>query len=452
MSWIENFKDGLQFVDGVLSGGTVQAILDNILSSQIVDETTIQAFLVGVAVYHTPKQLVHLILTSIDRISAKKDNSDHVILRVLNLFRMWIKFIPEEWIDGQLMEILLNSPELGRYYEKLQKYHLRSRITAIPSSTFRVWNKDNTLDAPYHPPDYDPAQKIPFEIWQKMMFILYFSGYSLKIPIQVCQIWKKASPPSPFNEPHKQRLKTLTTYPNSPNFDDFDLDEFARQHALYNHKLFRRIGVRDFCKNWGKYIHDVFSQYKRLSTTICYQILSSKNLTDRVPLIEKWITLADLALELKNYEGVNCIIYALSSASIQRLLITWNAIASEKKEKINKLRDIFLENRFGKYGQLLKIEEGPCVPHIGPYLTDYIFLNEGEPSSLVSPEDKVLNISKLRKEAQIYGKIKEFQVRWYTFYGVDVMWSWLDGLEEHEEKDLYKMSQKVIEKPKQSWR
>jgi len=92
--------------------------------------------------------------------------------------------------------------------------------------------------------------------------------------------------------------------------------------------------------------------------------------------------------------------------------------------------------------------EGPCVPFIGVFLSDYTFMNEGEPSSIVSPLDKMVNIYKLGLETQLYKTMKTFQETWYTFYGVDVMWSWMDvevetPQENLSERDLYTMAREI---------
>ena len=77
------------------------------------------------------------------------------------------------------------------------------------------------------------------------------------------------------------------------------------------------------------------------------------------------------------------------------------------------------ENNFMTYRHALKSTIAPCVPFLGLYLTDVIFIKQGNPDKV--SDGKLLNFDKCTKLAAILDEINRFQSASYQFVEIEEM-------------------------------
>ncbi|KAF7728337.1 hypothetical protein EC973_006278 [Apophysomyces ossiformis] len=243
--------------------------------------------------------------------------------------------------------------------------------------------------------------------------------------------------PSPhITRPLKNMLRKALSNQDSSSFSNvtlYRLDplEVARQLTLMESALFCRIhpneilAAQESRKTVSKSAN-VKTMIQR-STQIVYwisnTILREPDAKRRVNVIKYWIKVGDHCLQLNNYNTLMAIRCALSSASIARLKQTWDAVSRSAKHKtifdnISRVADS--QRNFAVYRKCLKTATAPCLPFLGIYLSDMVFIDQGNPNHRTSNHGqlKLINFDKYMKMARILTEIDQFQVP-YKFKEVD---------------------------------
>uniref|UniRef100_H3A1F4 Ras protein specific guanine nucleotide releasing factor 1 n=1 Tax=Latimeria chalumnae TaxID=7897 RepID=H3A1F4_LATCH len=172
------------------------------------------------------------------------------------------------------------------------------------------------------------------------------------------------------------------------------------------------------------------------------EILKNDDVNTRVSSIEKWVAVADICRCLHNYNAVLEVTSSLNRSAIFRLKKTWLKVSKQTKTLIDKLQKLVSsEGRFKNLREALKNCDPPCVPYLGMYLTDLVFIEEGTPNYT---EDGLVNFSKMRMISHIIREIRQFQ---QTAYKIDheakVTQYLLDKTYVMDEESLYEASLRI---------
>lgn len=84
---------------------------------------------------------------------------------------------------------------------------------------------------------------------------------------------------------------------------------------------------------------------------------------------------------------MTAIISSLYSATIHRLIKTWDLLPQKYHVMLDNLHHLIDSSRnFGEYRAMLHLINPPCVPFFGVYLTDLTFIEDGNTNNLVAKE------------------------------------------------------------------
>lgn len=179
----------------------------------------------------------------------------------------------------------------------------------------------------------------------------------------------------------------------------------ALQLTIRESKLFSQIMPVEFFKQKGNEVNvsHMINNFNRVAAWVPIAILSEIKLVHRANAVERFIKLAWNLRQLKNFHLLTAVLSGLSNSAVLRLKWTFAKVAKRYKQMYEELEAIMgMEGSFKVYRQTLVEASPPCVPYIGVYLTDLVFIEDGNP-------DKVGNMVNWTKRRYMYNIITTFQ-------------------------------------------
>jgi son of sevenless-like protein len=174
-------------------------------------------------------------------------------------------------------------------------------------------------------------------------------------------------------------------------------------------------------------------------------ILTVEDMNKRVLLVAKFILIAQRCKEINNFNAVMEIVSGLESSSIHRLQKTWMRIPQTAKTMLEELKGLMSQNgNFKLFRTTLKNATPPCLPYLGVYLTDLVFIEDGNPNT----SQNLIYFTKRKQVANVIREIQQYQQTPYYFEPVPKIQNWLKTLKPLDDKELYSLS--LVREPRES--
>jgi Ras-specific guanine nucleotide-releasing factor RalGPS len=135
------------------------------------------------------------------------------------------------------------------------------------------------------------------------------------------------------------------------------------------------------------------------------EVLNGSSAKERAEIVTHFIKLGKRLLDLNNLHSLFAVTSALKSASVHRLDKTWSYVTKKDRQAFEKLAGIFSEdNNWANLREIIDKLRLPCIPYLGIYLTDLVFIDLAHPYTKagIEPEQRTGKMNNILRVISIY--------------------------------------------------
>ena len=133
-------------------------------------------------------------------------------------------------------------------------------------------------------------------------------------------------------------------------------------------------------------------QWNSLCRWVSLTILRKPKLKERQAALIKWIKVAYLCFQWRNFSSLNAIVSSLSGQSIFRLKRTFAGVPAHLIAVLDAAKQLISSNQnYSNYRKIVAACSFPCIPYLGVTLKDLTFIEDGNPDVF---EDGNINFAK----------------------------------------------------------
>ena len=234
--------------------------------------------------------------------------------------------------------------------------------------------------------------------------------------------------------------------------------DVARQLALVDMALFVRIEPSELMDpaNWtdakkapqcAPNVRAFVARFNALTGWVGSETLQRADPKERAKVLQQFLAVGRACLAMNNFHGALAIGTALRMPAITRLHATnellFKRIASRKDkqsyQELTALADS--TSNWKNLRAALDAVVMPGIPHLGMFLADIFFLNEGNPDTMTAEDGTVLiNLAKKKLLATSIQKLMSFQHQQYKFEANPALAAYLKNPPTRDTEELFEMA------------
>ena len=309
-----------------------------------VDLEMTKAILLYISKFGKIQELLTLLL---EKFSIVSETSDPLQLRVINILCLWISLYPIDLASQQSHLIDLKNKLFSHWGNSLLVTKLEKSIQQLKHSTIEL------LDSSF------------------------------------------------------MSLPTSDSGMNLIALSENDLEMLADQFCLIDQEFFMKLQPRGFLTRDEPILNHI-AFFNHVSYWVIDRILEQSLVKNRIKSLEKLMKLSLLLAKRYNYNCLMACISGLSNASIRRLDSTWNGVSKRLCKSYLPLEELMSSDRsYANYRQALKSVALPCIPFLGVFLRDLIYIEQ--------PKGNLIHVGKLLASSEIIFTLMSYQSISYDF-------------------------------------
>lgn len=410
-----------------VGSGTVEQLISHFIYG-IQDLNLVRRIILAKESFTTSASLLALLIEMFDHAKTMQNASERsqVQIRVINFLKKWLSTSSDDFdeieastlLDAFLDQLIL-APETETWSKLLTTCW---KVAQSEAATHKAVIKGEE--------EHDDA---PSSIWSAKLQKLEQSF--------------RASPPA---------VNSISKLWKSVDLEDINLEEFARQWTLVDHRKFAKIRIREFVhKRWEKaelspHVVDINKHFNRSTRWVGSLIVKEYTPKKRAKALTMMISLGEHLLAFRNYFGCMAVIIGISQSSITRLAATWAQLSSNALARWKTLEAI--GNPVQNFKALRALQEAATAQSTHPFILaptllfrDLLFIEDGN-DDWVNKAAKLLNWEKVKLYGRSFESIHLSQTNPYPFKHIFVLQKYISHFHTLTEDDIMGVS-KTVEPP-----
>ncbi|XP_049850693.1 son of sevenless homolog [Schistocerca gregaria] len=229
-------------------------------------------------------------------------------------------------------------------------------------------------------------------------------------------------------------------------------EEIARQLTLIEWEIWVRIQPWECLglswtkkdKSLAPNVLELINRFNLVSGWVATTVCTQESLKRRVKHVQKFIEIGYCLCGMGNYNAVMEVVSGLNRGPVYRLRQTWDGVATPLRKNYEQLSQIVDRSKsYANMRRCLKSVNPPCIPYLGMYLTDLMFIEEGNRDYL----NGLINWNKRHQISETIRAIKQYQQQPYRFQSVPPLREMLMSIHTLSEDELYQISEWLEPRP-----
>eukprot|EP01126_Amoeba_proteus_P058114 TRINITY_DN7461_c0_g1_i3.p1 TRINITY_DN7461_c0_g1~~TRINITY_DN7461_c0_g1_i3.p1 ORF type:complete len:313 (-),score=49.50 TRINITY_DN7461_c0_g1_i3:249-1187(-) len=181
----------------------------------------------------------------------------------------------------------------------------------------------------------------------------------------------------------------------------------------------------------------LIKRFNHVSSWVASSILYQERLTDRIKYLQYFIECLYVCEKINNYNDMLAILSGINNSAVRRLSHSFAGLSRKYKSCYTKLDNLMHpDSSYRAYRSCLRKCLPPALPYLGVYLTDIIFIEEGNPDR----KKGLINFSKRRLLYKVIEEIQQKQAVCYNFSTQSQILTYLEELPHEGDDQLYRLS------------
>lgn len=419
-----NSNSSLQATSEQSDGGTVEQLISHFIYG-VQDLNLVRRIILAKESFTSSASLLALLIEIFDQAKVMQNASERsqVQIRVINFVKKWLSTSPDDFeeieasslLDAFLDQLIL-APETETWSKLLTTCWKVAQTEAITRKAIIKGEEEH---------DDAPPTIITAKI-QKLEQTFRESPHTINA---VSKLWK------------------------SVDLEELNLEEFARQWTLLDHKKFSKIKFRECVHNrWEKadlspHVADLNKHFNRSTRWIGSLIVKEYTPKKRAKTLTTMIALGEQLLAMRNYFGAMAVIIGISQSSITRLSATWGQLSSGALARWKSLEAI--GNPVQNFKALRALQETATAQGTNPFLLaptllfrDLLFIEDGN-EDWIDKDAGLLNWDKVKLYGRTFESIHLSQINPYPYKHILIVQKYISHFHTLSEDEIMAVSKTV---------
>lgn len=194
----------------------------------------------------------------------------------------------------------------------------------------------------------------------------------------------------------------------------------------------------------------MIGSYNRLAQCVATSVVLADTLRRRVKMMGLWLDVAAALQQLQNYHSLSAIVSGLGNASVLRLKNTRAGLPGRHQKQLAELGELCnMSGSFKNMREAVLHGDPPKIPYLGVYLSDFVFIEDGNPNMVKNPAGgpELIFMAKRALFYKIVSTIQTWQLVPYNLVAVDALQDLLAAVKPLDDKALY--AESLLREPRE---